>query len=97
MRHDDFLCSCGIDFCECACRKCKDANARVDGLRHEHELQERLKKAGIDVGVLAELIWREIEPIIEARVDILVRAGVRRLLKKTRLFSESEFKIVESE
>ena len=96
MEHDQSLCFCGqvsmnlaeLKTCRCPCDDCDDRRRHEVGLLRIEALRERLEKAGIRIDDLTDIIWRELDLTIEAKVERVAREVVRGILKEITLVSE---------
>lgn len=102
--HDDELCLCGTDpadepshgpACSCECEDCCKRRQNVMYLWRVAKLKDRLDKAGIGLDELATLVWMEIEPTIEARIETLAKIKLQNWLKGLRLVSRVDWSSIE--
>lgn len=89
-QHDPITCRCGTDplerngnmpACMCRCDKCKEARERVVYLWERNELVGRLSKAGIDLKHFADLIWIQIEPNLEEKIERMATDALKKALE----------------
>lgn len=85
-RHDPSLCFCGDPKgCFCPCKVCREREKAAESLGKMSALEDRLRKAGIDLDILADLIWMRAEHYIEERIETLARQAIKTQLKGIRL------------
>lgn len=73
--------------CSCKCSECTAYRFAAAGYKRKHRLRERLTKAGIDIGDMADLIWEEIEHSVRMDVFKIVEDHLSRCLKDIKLQS----------
>lgn len=96
-KHEDALCRCGDieDVCSCPCQRCNEYRQSALRAKRRQDLEERLRKANIEPSDLADVIWMQIEPTIEARADKICRDTLRIVLKELRLVSQVQWASVD--
>lgn len=85
--HDESKCSCIAGSpCPCPCEKCVAFTRKCIKLEAMADLEERLRRAGIDVDTFALLIWTRLEPILvkKALAD-LAKVEVEKVVKRLRV------------
>lgn len=86
--HDPAVCFCGTAVvCGCPCPKCSRFREMDAALARMEDLRGRLAKANIDVGDLADLLWREVEHSLAAKIEKIARDKLRVMLKGLKLTS----------
>lgn len=91
MTHDPMLCFCGTPIgCSCHCERCLQARQREQQVLRLMALEEKLKKADISPDDFAELIWRLIEPTIEARIEKMANEAIRTELRNVSIIIKQD-------
>lgn len=93
--HDDKACECGhhdVEVeCRCRCDRCGYNRVVRAGIIRRDNIRKRLEKSGISIADMTDLIWQDLEPQIEAKIEKVVREKVRLILRETKLVSTLEW------
>lgn len=93
--HDAKACECGhyaVEVeCKCRCDRCGYNRVVRGGIIRRDEIRKRLEKSGISIADLTDLIWQDLEPQIEAKIEKVVRVKVRLILRETKLVATVEW------
>lgn len=88
MTHDPKLCFCGMDDdCHCQCEKCQVYRVSKEAAKRREAIREKFAKSGMSMADLAEIVWIELEPLIEAKIETMAKACLQRNVEGMTLHS----------